>query len=88
MWAKRAFARNFEDRRVRSPRVSAALRGKMTDMDVNSNESNRSRHRIEIKLSAEQKDLIVRGAAAARQGISEFVRSAAERAATEALKRT
>lgn len=44
-----------------------------------------SRHRIEIKVSEEQKELIARGAAAAKQGISEFVRSAAERAAREAL---
>lgn len=44
-----------------------------------------TRHRIEIKLTAEQKDLIVRGAAAARQDISEFVRAAAENAARRAL---
>ena len=47
--------------------------------------SSAPRYRIEIKVSAEQKDLIVRGAAAAKQGISEFVRSAAEKAAREAL---
>jgi uncharacterized protein (DUF1778 family) len=44
-----------------------------------------NRHRIEIKLSEEQKDAIVRGAALAKQGVSEFVRSAAERAARELL---
>ncbi len=47
----------------------------------------KSRHRIEIKVSADEKDLITRGAAAAKQGISEFVRLAAERAAKDALKR-
>jgi len=50
--------------------------------------SKRDRYRIEIKMSADEKDLITRGAAAAKQGISEFVRVAAARAATEALKRT
>ncbi len=44
-----------------------------------------TRHRVEIKLSEEQKDLIARGAALARQGISEFVRSAAERAARDLI---
>jgi len=58
----------------------------MTNMEAESNEPKRSRHRIEIKVSEEQKDLIARAAAATRQGISEFVRAAAERAATEALK--
>jgi uncharacterized protein (DUF1778 family) len=48
----------------------------------------RTRHRIEIKVSESQKDLITRGAAAAKQGISEFVRLAAERAANEALQRS
>jgi uncharacterized protein (DUF1778 family) len=47
----------------------------------------RSRHRIEIKVSEGQKDLITRGAAAAKQGVSEFVRLAAERAANDALRR-
>jgi uncharacterized protein (DUF1778 family) len=56
-------------------------------MEAELNEPKRSRHRIEIKVSEVQKDLITRGAAAARKGISEFVREAAERAATEALKR-
>ena len=54
-------------------------------MDEAQAKSTTTRHRIEVKLSAEQKDLIVRGAAAAKQGISEFVRAAAERAAREAL---
>lgn len=45
------------------------------------------RHRIEIKVSAEQKDLIVRGAAVAKKGVSEFVRSAAEHAAREIVKK-
>jgi len=44
-----------------------------------------TRHRIEIKVSEEQKDVIVRGAELARQGISEFVRTAAERAARELI---
>lgn len=43
------------------------------------------RHRIEIKVSEEQKDLIARAAEIARQGISEFVRAAAERAARELI---
>jgi uncharacterized protein (DUF1778 family) len=51
-------------------------------------EAPKTRHRIEIKVSETQKDLITRGAAAAKQGISEFVRQAAERAANEALKRS
>ncbi len=45
------------------------------------------RHRIEIKVSEAEKNLITRGAAAAKKGISEFVREAAEHAANEALKR-
>jgi len=44
-----------------------------------------TRHRIEIKVSEEQKDVIVRGAEIARQGISEFVRAAADRAARELI---
>jgi uncharacterized protein (DUF1778 family) len=44
-----------------------------------------SRYRIEIKVSREQKELITLGAAAAKQGISQFVRSAAEEAARRAL---
>jgi uncharacterized protein (DUF1778 family) len=47
----------------------------------------RTRHRIEIKVSEEQKNLIRRGAEAANQGISEFVLSAAERSAKDALSR-
>lgn len=54
-------------------------------MDERQDTTAAARHRIEIKLSAEQKDLIVRGAAAAKQGISEFVRAAAERAARAVL---
>lgn len=45
-----------------------------------------ARHRIEIKVSEAQKDLISRAAAARSQGISEFVRSCAEKAAAEILK--
>ena len=44
-----------------------------------------TRHRIEIKVSEEQKDVIVRGAELAKQGISEFVRTAAERVARELM---
>jgi uncharacterized protein (DUF1778 family) len=43
------------------------------------------RHRIEIKVSEQEKDLIVRAAGLAKQGISEFVRSAVERAARELI---
>ena len=46
-----------------------------------------SRHRIEIKLSPEQKDLIARGARARGLGISEFVRLAAAAAAKAALRK-
>jgi uncharacterized protein (DUF1778 family) len=45
------------------------------------------RHRIEIKVSPEQKELIKQGAALAKQGVSEFVRSAAESAARELMLR-
>jgi len=55
-------------------------------MEAESTEPKPSRHRIEIKVSEKQKDLIARAAAAKGQGISEFVRTAAEHAATEALK--
>lgn len=44
-----------------------------------------SRHRIEIKVSEEQKSTIVRGASLAKQGISEFVRTAAERSARDLI---
>lgn len=44
-----------------------------------------TRHRIEIKVSEEQKELFNRAADATRQGVSEFVRSAAERAARDLL---
>lgn len=47
----------------------------------------RDRYRIEIKVTREQKDLIARGAEVSKQGISEFVRLAAEDAAREALRR-
>jgi uncharacterized protein (DUF1778 family) len=47
----------------------------------------RDRYRIEIKVTREQKDLIALGAEASKQGISEFVRSAAEVAARKALQR-
>ena len=46
-----------------------------------------ARHRIEIKLSEEQKATIVRGAALAKQGVSSFVRDAAERAARELISK-
>lgn len=46
-----------------------------------------ARCRIEIKVSLAQKDLISRGAAASGQGLSEFVRSTAERAAAEIVNR-
>jgi uncharacterized protein (DUF1778 family) len=44
-----------------------------------------SRYRIEIKVSRQEKALIVRGAELAKLSISEFVRSAAECAAREQL---
>jgi uncharacterized protein (DUF1778 family) len=55
-------------------------------MDDQETPVKRDRHRIEIKVSEAQKDLITRGALASRQGISEFVRGAAERAAEAILK--
>lgn len=48
-------------------------------------EERRNRYRIEIKLTEAEKDLIARGAAARKQGLSQFVRSAAEDAARAAL---
>ena len=48
--------------------------------------SPRDRFRIEIKVSRDQKELIRRGAEASKQGVSEFVRLAAEQAAKEALR--
>jgi hypothetical protein len=44
------------------------------------------RHRIEIKVTEAQKDLIRRAAAAQKTGLSEFVRTCAEKAARETLK--
>ncbi|HEV3155622.1 MAG TPA: DUF1778 domain-containing protein [Candidatus Baltobacteraceae bacterium] len=44
-----------------------------------------TRHRIEIKVSEEQKTLIAEAAALAKQGMSEFVRAAAESAAKELI---
>jgi hypothetical protein len=46
-----------------------------------------TRHRIEIKVSLEQKDVIARGAALSKQTLSEFVRSAAERAARDLISK-
>jgi uncharacterized protein (DUF1778 family) len=46
-----------------------------------------TRLRIEVKVSPEQKDLFERASAQTKQGVSEFVRSAAEKAARELLKR-
>ena len=46
------------------------------------------RHRVEIKLSEEQKALIARAAALTKQGLSEFVRYAAESAAREVVSRS
>ncbi len=46
-----------------------------------------TRHRIEIKVSEAQKDLISRAAAAQGKGLSEFVRTAAEAAARDAVAR-
>ena len=45
----------------------------------------RPRYRIEIKLSADEKALITRGAAVTKQSLAEFVRTAAENAAKAAL---
>lgn len=44
-----------------------------------------SRYRIEIKLSEQEKALIVQGAELAGKGVSAFVRDAAERAARAAI---
>jgi uncharacterized protein (DUF1778 family) len=44
-----------------------------------------TRHRIEIKVSQQEKDLIVRAAGLAKQGLSEFVRTVVERAAREQI---
>jgi len=38
-----------------------------------------ARHRVEIKLNADQKEVITRAAALTKKGLSEFVRAAAER---------
>jgi uncharacterized protein (DUF1778 family) len=46
-----------------------------------------TRQRIEIKVSEEQKETIVRAAALANQGVSSFVRDAAERAARELISK-
>lgn len=46
-----------------------------------------TRHRIEIKMTEGQKDLIARAAAARGQGLSEFVKHATEAAAHETLAR-
>lgn len=46
-----------------------------------------TRRRIEIKVSEEQRNLITRGAALAKQGISEFVRTVAEREARDLIAR-
>jgi uncharacterized protein (DUF1778 family) len=64
-------------------RSKSAIRRRMS---TETTKVKRDRYRLEIKVSEEQKGLIARGAAAAGKGISEFVRSAAEKAATEALK--
>lgn len=45
------------------------------------------RVRIEIKVTEAQKDLFARAASAKKQGMSEFVRTCAEEAAQEILKR-
>lgn len=44
-----------------------------------------SRYRIEIKLSEQEKALIVQGAELTGKGVSAFVRDAAERAAREVI---
>lgn len=68
-------------------RCEVSTLGSRNSKRMHEPEPTKTRHRIEIKVSEAQKDLITRGAAAAKQGISEFVRLAAERAANEALKR-
>lgn len=52
---------------------------------MDQNERHNQRFRIEIKVSQEEKALIIKGASIANQGISEFVRGAAVRAAHELL---
>lgn len=57
----------------------------MSAMEQEPSGVKRDRYRIEVKVTEAQKDLVVRAAAAAGQGISEFVRSAAEKAAVDVL---
>ena len=47
-----------------------------------------ARNRVELKLSPDQKKLISAAAALNDQSVAEFIRQAAERAASEALKKT
>jgi len=54
-------------------------------MAKDNSEERPTRHRIEIKVSKDQKETIAKGAALAKQGISEFVRNAAERFAKDLL---
>jgi uncharacterized protein (DUF1778 family) len=57
-------------------------------MDASKNQTERpTRHRIEIKLSEDQKETITRGASLAKQGVSEFVRSVAEKAARDLISK-
>ena len=56
-------------------------------MEDRASSAKRDRFRIEVKVTEAQKELITRGAVATGQGISEFVRAAAESAAREALAR-
>jgi hypothetical protein len=58
-----------------------------TPMENTERVSASARHRIEIKVSEQQKALIVRAAEIAGVGVSEFVRSAAERAARAAVSK-
>jgi hypothetical protein len=69
----------------RWPRGSASRAPHASAMDQSP--ATKNRHRIEIKVTEAQKSLIIRAAAASRQGISEFVREVTERAATEVLNK-
>jgi Protein of unknown function (DUF1778) len=56
------------------------------DSMESSNAPRSERYRVEIKLSAEEKSLITRGAAAAKLSVSEFVRGAAAKESRRLLE--
>lgn len=54
-------------------------------MDEKKQHAGTTRYRVEIKVSEEQRELFTRAAAISKQGLSEFVRAAAERAARDVV---